>query len=87
MRVGRDDPGAPLESGWKRRAESSRPTEGSKSSYASHVSPAAKHNPPPQFANWGTSFRKEAFFVLKTFLRRNDDERNNELPIKPVGRL
>ena len=22
----------------------------------SYISPAAKYNPPPQFANWGTSF-------------------------------
>ena len=28
--------------------------------FASHISPAAKYNPPPQFANWGTSFQKEA---------------------------
>ena len=23
----------------------------------------AKRNPPPQFANWGTSFQKEVFFA------------------------
>ena len=29
--------------------------------FISYISPAAKYNPPPQFANWGTSFQKEAY--------------------------
>jgi signal recognition particle subunit SEC65 len=32
--------------------------------FISYISPAAKYNPPPQFANWGTSFQKEAFCAL-----------------------
>ncbi len=29
--------------------------------FISYISPAAKYNPPPQCAHWGTSFLKEAF--------------------------
>ena len=32
-----------------------------KTVFASHILASPKYNPPPQFANWGTSFQKEAF--------------------------
>ena len=34
--------------------------------FISYISPLAKYNPPPQFANWGTSFLKEALALRGT---------------------
>ena len=60
--VGRDDPGGPFHPVQRFGGpRSSRPTKVSKPSFASHILASPKCNPPPQFANWGTSFQKEAF--------------------------
>ena len=46
--------------------------------FISYISPAAKYNPPPQFANWGTSFLKEAF-------RRKPDRSRSKGPLAKGG--
>ena len=55
--VGRDDPGAPFYPAYRFGGpRSSRPTKVLETLLISYISPAAKYNPPPQCAHWGTSF-------------------------------